>query len=299
MPKVYQVLHDGTGEIVGICLQRFEKTLKEHIYQSTLTPHQQFDIVMQLLEATLIMHEIGLAHRNLSMVNFMVSQTEQVLRDGSKKFELWVINFRNLVFTEPSCYRDWWVACPDTVNPDYDSQVMPRSLRELDTWCKHLPAIRSKPARSEYRYRPLETLPQHPCDDQVLPHLVNPVAEDLYTLGMVIWEVMLVMKPLISINTDNLETLRKTIQQETTLLNTMLDEINHTTMKNLLIKLLSPSAERRDTARSVISWLSTPFVDLCLISELRYPACKPVCLKRSMPDSSVQDDAANSKKQKT
>ncbi|CEP09434.1 hypothetical protein [Parasitella parasitica] len=299
MPKVYEVLHDGTGEIVGVCMQRFEKTLKDYIYQNTLTPYQQFDIVTQLLEATLIMHEIGLAHRHLSTVNFMVSETDEVLQDKSKKFDLSVINFRSSVLTEPSCYRDWWVGCPEVVNPDYDDQVMPRSLQELDIWCRHLPAIRSKPAGRDYRYHPLETLPQHASDEKVLPHLVNPITEDLYTLGMIIWEVMLIMKPLVSINADNLDTLRKSIREKTTLLNIILDEITHTTMKNLLLKLLNPSAEGRETAKSVFSWISSPFVDLCLISELRYPAWKTVCLKRSLADSTLQDTTTNNKKQKT
>lgn len=266
MPTIYELLHDGKGEIVGICMQRFDKTLKEFT-QTHTTVYQKMDIIIQMLEITLILHEIGLAHCDLSDANFMVNETNDILRDGSKKVELWLINLRKAIFIDSSDYKDWWVKCPDNINKDYDAEVVPKNMHDLDLWCKNLPKVYSKPVHNNYIYHSIETLPKCHSDDQMLPKLINPVAEDMYTLGMIIWKIVSGKEPWAAPEKISLNALREIIKDDITLKNALEDEFPGSTSRHLLSKLLRVAVDKRCAAKEVLTWISVPYLENALIVE--------------------------------
>lgn len=99
-----------------------------------------------------VIHEAGLAHRDLSEVNFMVSRQEGKLEDGSEKVVVYLIDFGKSVFCRADDVRQWFVDVPR--GPDeYKDDVVPESKDELDEWCKNLPWIKAKPDHGYRMYR--------------------------------------------------------------------------------------------------------------------------------------------------
>lgn len=267
MPQVHQLLHDGNGEMIGVCMQRFEMTLKEYTQHHITTAHQKLDMVVQMIESVLILHEIGIAHCDLSGWNFMVNKTHQTLKDGSEKVDVWLTQFDRAVFIHAADYRKWWVECPRKINADYMAQVVPKDEQELDMWCKALPWIQSKPIHHNYWYHPIETLPKHPSDHDTLPHPVHPVAHDVYTLGMIVWEMISDGEPWKSLEKDDLHALRQVIQQDESLERVLRHEMPGSVSIELLLKLLQVQTDKRCSAKALLSWISAPSIETALINE--------------------------------
>lgn len=99
-----------------------------------------------------VIHEAGLAHRDLSEVNFMVSRQEGKLEDGSDKVQVYLIDFGKSVFCRADDVRQWFVDVPR--GPDeYKDDVVPESKDELEEWCNNLPWIKAKPDHGYRMYR--------------------------------------------------------------------------------------------------------------------------------------------------
>ncbi|OBZ89240.1 hypothetical protein A0J61_02725, partial [Choanephora cucurbitarum] len=110
MGQITHVLKEDHGEIIGLCMERYQKTLKQYTHAHShhrLTAYQKMDLILQMLESIATLHRAGLAHRDLSEVNFMVNQTEYKLRDGSPKAALYLIDFGKSTFTSPDVCRCW------------------------------------------------------------------------------------------------------------------------------------------------------------------------------------------------
>lgn len=99
-----------------------------------------------------IIHEAGLAHRDLSEVNFMINRTEGKLEDGCENVEVYLIDFGKSVFCNPRDVRDWFVDVPRETW-EYDGDVVPESREELDAWCEALPYVKAKPDHGYKMYR--------------------------------------------------------------------------------------------------------------------------------------------------
>lgn len=284
MPQVHALLHDGHREIIGVCMQRFEMTLKEYTQHHMLTADQKLDMVLQMIESVLILHEIGIAHGDLSSWSFMVNKTHQTLKDGSEKVDVWLTQFNNAVFVDPAEYREWWVPSPSKINAEYTAQVVPRDQHALDSWCKALPWIQSKPIHRNYWYHPIETLPKHAQDHAMLPHLIHPVAHDLYTLGMIIWEIISDGAPWKSLEKNDLLALRQVIQHDESLERVLRHEMPGSVSIELLLKLLQVETDKRCSAKALLSWMSAPSIETALLNEWT------ITYKRPLEELAVHGD---------
>ncbi|KAI7905414.1 kinase-like domain-containing protein [Cokeromyces recurvatus] len=272
MGQITEVLQESHGEIIGLCMERYEKTLKQYTHAHShhrLTAHQKMDLIIQMLQCLETIHSIGLAHRDLSEVNFMVNETNEKLRDGSSKAELFLIDFGKSIFTDAKSYRHWWVEQPPAgvSGHDYDGEIVPKTRAELDQWCCRLPWIRSKPDHGYKLYRSIQTLPKSRIDTEDLPWLVNPIAEDLYSIGTIIWKTFAETEPWYGILDTDLKALRETVGQDYHIERALEREVAGELSRQLLLKFLKVSPDQRQSATEVLAWLQDIEIQDGLIHE--------------------------------
>ncbi|KAI8097823.1 uncharacterized protein B0P05DRAFT_522223 [Gilbertella persicaria] len=270
MGQITEVLQESHGEIIGLCMQRYQKTLKQYTHAHShhrLTAYQKMDLVIQMLECIETIHSIGLAHRDLSEVNFMVNETNTKLRDGSPKAELFLIDYGKSAFTRAEDYRRWWVEQPRLSSKEYDGETVPRTKNELDIWCQRLPWMKSKPDHGYRLYRSIQTLPKSRIDTDDLSWLVNPLAEDLYSLGTLIWKTFSETEPWYGILDSDIRALRDTVGDDYRIQKTLEREVPGKLSRELLSNFLKVHPEQRKPASQVLSWLRDINVQNGLIAE--------------------------------
>jgi serine/threonine protein kinase len=271
MGQITEVLKESHGEIIGLCMQRYEKTLKQYTHAHShhrLTAYQKMDLVIQMLQCIETIHKVGLAHRDLSEVNFMVNTTQEKLRDGSPKAHLFLIDFGKSTFTDSENYRRWWVEQPClTLQQEYDGEIVPKTIEELDVWCKQLPWVRSKPDHGYRLYRSIQTLPKSRVDTDDLPWMVNPLAEDLYSIGTIIWKTFSETEPWYGILDTDLKGLRETVGEDYHIERALEREVHGKLSRELLFKFLKTSPEQRQSATKVLDWIQDINVQNGLIAE--------------------------------
>lgn len=270
MGQITEVLQESHGEIIGLSMQRYQKTLKQYTHAHShhrLTAHQKMDLVIQMLECMETIHKVGLAHRDLSEVNFMVNETTEKLRDGSPRAELFLIDFGKSVFTRPEDVRRWWIEHPKYLNNEYDGEVVPLTKEDLDIWCQQLPWIRCKPDHGYRLYRSVQTLPKSRTDTEDLPWLINPISEDIYSIGTIIWKTFSETEPWYGILDTDLKGLRETVSEDYHIERALEREVSGSLSKELLLKFLKISPEQRSTATEVLTWLKNIHIQDALIAE--------------------------------
>ncbi|KAI8378327.1 hypothetical protein BD560DRAFT_445170 [Blakeslea trispora] len=270
MGQITHVLKEDHGEIIGLCMERYQKTLKQYTHAHShhrLTAYQKMDLVIQMLESIATIHRIGLAHRDLSEVNFMVNQTELKLRDGSPKAALYLIDFGKSTFVSPDVYRCWWVEQPRLELEGYGDEIIPRTKEELDAWCQRLPWIPSRPDHGYKLYRSIQTLPKSRNDTEGLAWLVNPILEDLYSIGTLIWKTFAETEPWYGIMDNDIKALRDIVSDDYRLQKALEREVRGHLSRELLLKFLKVSPQQRESAESVLLWLSDETIQNGLIGE--------------------------------
>lgn len=270
MGQITEVLQESHGEIIGLSMQRYQKTLKQYTHAHShhrLTAHQKMDLIIQMLQCIQTIHNAGLAHRDLSEVNFMVNETDETLRDGSRRAELVLIDFGKSTFTDPKDVRRWWTEHPKEQHDDYDGEIVPLTKEDLSIWCQQLPWIRSKPDHGYRLYRSVQTLPRNRTDTEDLPWLVNPLSEDIYSIGTLIWKTFSETEPWYGILDTDLKGLRETVGEDYHIERALDREVPGKLSKELLLMFLKVSPENRRTATEVLAWLNDIHVQDGLIAE--------------------------------
>ncbi|ORX46286.1 kinase-like protein, partial [Hesseltinella vesiculosa] len=268
MPKIVEVLHskNDPNNLIGLSMERYERTLKHYMRphtHSALTAHQKMDLIRQMLQCMETIHRVGIAHRDISEVNFMVNvkEGEPKLPDGSQAADLYLIDFGKAVFTTPDDLKQWWVAKdPTTPEPldQYKGEVMPRNLKELNVWCAQLPWIHAKPDHGYCHYRSIQTLPRNRQDRAVLPWLVHPMAEDMYSVMTLIWKVFSDMEPWYGVLDTDLRELRDIVGDEFNMKRKFDKDVYGECSRELLSLCLKVKPEERATATQVLAWLDAP-----------------------------------------
>lgn len=258
---------NGDYEVLGLTMQRYEKTLKQYAHPHShhrLTAHQKMDLVRQMLECMDTIHKAGLAHRDLSEVNFMVNaSTTEKLSDGSAKAHLVLIDFGKSVFTRQDQVRQWWIEHPQGLrDEEYDGEIVPLTQQELDMWCEQLPWIRSKPDHGYRLYRSIQTLPRNRTDAQDLQWLVNPVAEDMYSTGTLIWKIFSETEPWYGILDTDLKGLRETVGDDYHIEKAFQRQVSGKLSKELLLKMIKVTPDQRGSATQVMDWIKTRETEL-------------------------------------
>ncbi|RCI04206.1 histone acetyltransferase [Rhizopus stolonifer] len=270
MAQMREVLYNDNGDVAGLSMERYQTTLKQYAHVHShhrLTAYQKYDVIYQMLICMKIIHEAGLAHRDLSEVNIMVNTIEgQFLEDGSEKVYLYLIDFGKAVFCEAKDVRDWFVDVP-RAEWEYDGDVVPESKEELDSWCESLPWVKGKPDHGYRMYRSIQTLPKTRSDNQVLPWLIHPQAEDMYSIGVMIWKVFTDTEPWRGILDTDLQGLRYVAEDDYRIQRALEGEVHGELSRQLLLKCLKTRPQDRDTAKEILDWITQDSVREGLIGE--------------------------------
>ncbi|ORZ11539.1 kinase-like domain-containing protein, partial [Absidia repens] len=247
-------------------MQRYQRTLKQYTHAHThhrLSAHQKMDLIRQMLLCLQVIHQHGLAHRDISEVNFMVDEApHKILDDGSVGANVYLIDFGKAVFTRPEDVRRWWIE-PD----DYEGEVIPKTKDELETWCKQLPLVSVKPDHGYRCYRSIQTLPRNRTDHAVLPWLVDPVAEDMYSIAALIWKVFAETEPWHGILDSDLKGLRERVEDDERIETQIGREVSGEVSKQLLLSCLKTQPQDRFSATQLLAWIDQPHVTQQLLDE--------------------------------
>lgn len=269
MGQIVEVLQEDGGEIIGLAMQRYQKTLKQYAHKHShhrLTAHQKMDVIRQMLRCIATIHSLGIAHRDLAEVNFMVDETNEKLPDDSPRSHVYLIDFGKAIFVRPEDLSKWWVDRP-RVQGEYEGEVLPESRQELDEWCKELPWVRSKPDHGYRHYRSIQTLPRTRTDNDTLPYLVNPLAEDVYSLGTLVWKTLGDTEPWCGILDTDLRGLREAVMTDHAIDNVLAREVPGPLSRQLLRFFLRTQPQERKSAAAILEWLEQPGIQERLISE--------------------------------
>lgn len=212
-------------------------------------------------------HDAGLAHRDLSEVNMMVNRIkDQYLEDGSERVYLYLIDFGKAVFCEANDVREWFVDVP-RAEWEYDGDVVPETKEELDVWCDQLPWVKGKPDHGYRMYRSIQTLPKTRSDSQVLPWLIHPQAEDMYSIGVMIWKLFTDTEPWRGILDTDLQGLRYVAEDDYRIQRALEGEVHGELSRQLLLKCLKTRPQDRETAHQILDWIGQESVREGLIGE--------------------------------
>ncbi|KAI8071389.1 hypothetical protein BC940DRAFT_331195 [Gongronella butleri] len=308
--EILEVLHakDNPDDLIGLSMRRYSQTLKQYTHPHShhaLTAYQKMDIVRQMVQCIECIHAEGIAHRDLSEVNFMVDEArdQPPLADGTFGARVYLIDFGKAIFLTPDEMKRWWIEpkpdddasstssgtredelatgstppstttprtrrAPDLVPLDqYEGEVMPRNQEELAQWCMDLPWVRVKPDHGYRHYRSIQTLPRNRTDQNVLPWLVNPFAEDMYSIMTLIWKVFTSTEPWHGILDNDLRALRDIVRDDANMEARIDKEVPGKHSKALLLLCLRAHPDNRKNAAQVLAWLDRPGIRDALRSE--------------------------------
>jgi serine/threonine protein kinase len=299
MAQAREILFNDNGDVAGLSMERYQTTLKQYTHVHThhrLSAYQKYDVIYQMLVCMKTIHEAGLAHRDLSEVNIMVNTVEgQYLEDGSEKVCLYLIDFGKAVFCQPEDVRDWFVDVP-RAEWEYDGDVVPETKEELDTWCETLPWVKGKPDHGYRMYRSIQTLPKTRSDNQVLPWLIHPQAEDMYSIGVMIWKVFTDTEPWRGILDTDLQGLRYVAQDDYRIQRALEGEVHGELSRQLLLKCLRTRPQDRETARDILDWISQEPIKEGLIGEWKMYSSDTRSARRAKTFYGFEDEDDEDKK---
>lgn len=268
---INQLIFDDTmTEAVGLTMERYEMTLKDYLKTNKyrhLSSYQRMDVIIQMLRSIKIIHENGIAHRDLSTVNFMVSVNpdKKPLDDGSPKIDLFLIDFGKSIFFRPEEARRWWVCSNE--QDVYKDETKPKTIEELTIWCKNLPMVMARPDHGYMFYRSIQTLPKSVKDHHLLKHLVNPYQEDLYSVGTLIWKIFSGKEPWPGVFDTDYKMLRDSVSTDYNIDHIIDREVSGEMSNALLKKFVRADPDQRRSAAEVLDWIVQPHVVEGLISE--------------------------------
>ncbi|KAK4509586.1 uncharacterized protein ATC70_007939 [Mucor velutinosus] len=270
MAQMREILFNDNGDVAGLSMERYQTTLKRYAHVHShhrLSAYQKYDVIYQMLLCMKTIHKAGLAHRDLSEVNIMLNTLEgQFLEDGSEKVYLYLIDFGKAVFCESTDVRDWFVDVP-RADWEYDGDVVPETKEELDAWCESLPWVKGKPDHGYRMYRSIQTLPKTRSDNQVLPWLIHPQAEDIYSIGVMIWKVFTDTEPWRGILETDLQGLRYVAEDDYRIQRALEGEVHGELSRQLLLKCLKTRPQDRENATDILDWICQDNVREGLIGE--------------------------------
>ncbi|KAI8077296.1 kinase-like domain-containing protein [Gilbertella persicaria] len=264
------IFDDDHTEVIGLTMDKYDMTLRDylnaHTYQR-LTHYQRLDMIIQMVQSIHTIHQAGIAHRDLSTVNFMVNlpKEDKLLPDGSAKIDLYLIDFGKAVLFLPEEAKRWWVNTDEQYM--YKDEVKPSSFEELIVWCKNLPYIMARPDHGYRFYRSIQTLPRSQRDHALLPHLILPAAEDMYSLGTLVWRMFSGMEPWPGVFDTDVKKLRESVSTDYHIDKCLEREIPGSMSKQLLKMFLRVDPHQRRTAADVLVWLNQPGVKKALLEE--------------------------------
>ncbi|KAI8326937.1 kinase-like domain-containing protein [Choanephora cucurbitarum] len=286
------IMDDRSMEVIGLTMDRYDMTLRDylnaHTYQR-LTHYQRFDIIVQMIQSIHEIHQAGIAHRDLSTVNFMVNlqkEDHDRLPDGSSKVDLYLIDFGKAILLSPEEAQRWWVNTNECYV--YQDEVKPTTPEELTIWCKNLPYVMARPDHGYRFYRSIQTLPRSQRDHLLLDHMIDPIAEDVYSLGTLVWKMFSGKEPWPGIFDTDIKILRDSVSSDERIDIILEREIPGPMSKQFLRLFLRAEPWKRRTTADILAWLDQPTVMQSLLNEWDFSLgsrnVTPAASRKGSPD---------------
>jgi serine/threonine protein kinase len=118
-----------------------------------------------------------------------------------------------------------------------------------------------------YCNRSIQTLPKTRSDNQVLPWLIHPQAEDMYSIGVMIWKLFTDTEPWRGILDTDLQGLRYVAEDDYRIQRALEGEVHGELSRQLLLKCLKTRPQDRETAQDILLWFTQESVREGLIGE--------------------------------
>ncbi|CAG8497123.1 289_t:CDS:2 [Paraglomus brasilianum] len=250
--QIRSIYTGAEDELVGLSMKRYQYTLKDYAFNSRrhLTAEQKYKLVLDMVKGVRAIHNAGFAHRDLSEVNIMVTErTDQKLLDGSNTPELVIIDFGKAEFVRPEDVMRWKV-----------KEISSETLNLL-------PLIQTGPDHGYLLYRSIATLPRTKNDQRILPTPIDPLAEDIYSLGVLIWRTFSGQAPWDGILDSDLKSLRGIVSDAAQIRFYIEKSIRGQTSRELLLRCITVKPQTRNTAETLFRWLSHLDVKEAILKE--------------------------------
>ncbi|KAG0198684.1 Receptor-interacting serine/threonine-protein kinase 1 [Mortierella sp. GBA30] len=250
--QIQSVIENEEDHLVGLSMTKYAYTLKQYATNARRhpTPCQKLSLVRDMVSAMCAIHNAGLAHRDLSEVNIMVDEdVKDRLEDHSPRPHVKVIDFGKSVFVSRDEVRRW--SMEEKVSED-----------ELSL----LPLVVLPPDHGYKLYRSILTLPKNKQDHTPLPPL-DPRAEDVYSLGVLIWRTFSGKSPWDGTIEDDLKTIRYLVSTDAQIRFQLEREVVGPVSRELLLHCLTAQAETRWTTQQLKDWLDQPEIANELLKE--------------------------------
>ncbi|CAG8632513.1 12973_t:CDS:2 [Ambispora leptoticha] len=250
--QIISIYKGAEEELVGISMKRYEQTLKEYAFNARrlLTPDQKYKLILDMVNGIKSIHSAGFAHRDLSEVNMMVTEhPDEKLSDGSVKPELVIIDFGKAVFVRVQDVRQW------TIGEVSDETI------DL------LPRIQTVPDHGYKLYRSIATLPRAKNDNEMLPQPIDPLSEDVYSLGILIWRIFSGQAPWSGILDTDLKELRSIVSDPTKILFHIDRSVPGDMSRQLLLRCITVDPQLRNTSEELHDFITRKDVKEQLLAE--------------------------------
>ncbi|KAG0246271.1 hypothetical protein BGX31_003461 [Mortierella sp. GBA43] len=250
--QIQAVIDDGKDRLVGLSMTKYAHTLKAYATNARRhpSPWQKLSLIRDMTAAISEIHRSGLAHRDLSEVNIMIDEDPvRKLADNTPRPVVRVIDFGKSVFVRPDDVKRW-------------------SVREVvsDEELELLPMVVLNPDHGYKLYRSIMTLPRTKFDHTPLDP-VDPLAEDVYSLGVLIWRTFSGKSPWNGAIEDDLKMIRYLVKSDEQIKFQLEREIIGKKSRELLLKCLTANPANRWTAQQLKNWLDRPDVSTELVKE--------------------------------
>ncbi|ORX91126.1 kinase-like protein [Basidiobolus meristosporus CBS 931.73] len=247
-------------------MTRYQKTLKEYLHvRHKISSHQKYKLMRDMIAAVKILHEHGISHRDLSEVNVMVNEVDGVyLKDGTLRPKVILIDYGKARLTQKEEIQKWYL------------RALPPDEEEL------LPRIRTVPDHGYKRYRSINTLPRSKKDWDILPHSINPFAEDIYSLGILLWRTFTQQNPWAGVFDDDIKGLRHIVGDTVRLRAEICKAIPGQKCRELLFGCLTVDDADRWDINQLSEWIWNKENRMQLISEFDQDFSGRHSIRRSM-----------------
>ncbi|KAF9922123.1 Receptor-interacting serine/threonine-protein kinase 1 [Linnemannia zychae] len=241
--QIQSIIDDNEDHLVGLSMTKYAHTLKAYATNARRhpSPCQKLSLIRDMVAALCSIHGAGMAHRDLSEVNIMVDEDPLLkLEDNTPRPWVRVIDFGKSVFVEPEEVKRW--SMKDHISDE-----------ELAL----LPLVVLPPDHGYKLYRSILTLPRSKHDHSPLPPC-DPRAEDVYSLGVLIWRTFSGKSPWNGAIEDDIKTIRYLISSDEQIKFQLEREVAGRRSRELLLRCLTAEASTRSTIHELREWLEQP-----------------------------------------
>jgi serine/threonine protein kinase len=132
----------------------------------------------------------------------------------------------------------------------------------------------------------------------VLPWLIHPQAEDIYSIGVMIWKVFTDTEPWRGILDTDLQGLRYVAEDDYRIQRALEGEVQGELSRQLLLKCLKTRPQDRETASQILDWLGQDAVKEGLIGEWKMYSSDTRSSRRAKSFYGYEDSNADEEEKK-